>query len=153
MQELSINIRTAELNDLKDLIILLQILFSQEEEFTPDQERQQNGLLMILRNPDIGRIFVAVRDGTIIGMVSILFTVSTALGGRVGILEDMIIHPDFRSLGAGRRLLHTALAEAKEAGCLRITLLTDSDNPAARAFYTRSGFKESSMTVFRKLNL
>jgi len=85
-------------------------------------------------------------------MVTILFTVSTAEGDRAAWLEDMVVHPDCRGRGIGRRLLNHALAEAKMAGCTRITLLTDGENHRAMRFYSRAGFVRSAMTPFR-LNL
>ena len=82
-------------------------------------------------------------------MIAILFTVSTAEGGRAAWLEDMVVHPDWRRRGIGRHLLNHALAEAKMAGCTRITLLTDCQNNQAMRFYSRAGFVRSGMAPFR----
>jgi ribosomal protein S18 acetylase RimI-like enzyme len=82
-------------------------------------------------------------------MVSILFTVSTAQGSRAALLEDMVVHPEWRRRGIGRRLLDHAIAGARKAGCARITLLTDSDNHPAMNFYARAGFVRSTMTPLR----
>ncbi len=82
-------------------------------------------------------------------MITILFTVSTAEGSRAAWLEDMIVHPDWRGQGIGRRLLNNALAEAKRAGCTRVTLLTDCENHQAIRFYSRAGFERSAMAPFR----
>lgn len=35
-------------------------------------------------------------NDAIIGMVSILWSISTALGGKVAFLEDMIVSPSYR---------------------------------------------------------
>jgi ribosomal protein S18 acetylase RimI-like enzyme len=148
---MNIRIRKADLSDLAGLADLLYLLFSQEKDFSANSALQKKGVQMILENPQAGQIHVITKLQRVIGMVSILFTVSTALGGRVGILEDMIIHPDFRGIKAGEQLLQESLREAKAAGCLRITLLTDHDNDIAQKFYRKSGFEESSMKVFRKI--
>ena len=145
----SLHIRAAEPEDIPRLADLLAILFAQEADFSPDRERQSRGLSAIIGNPEIGRIFCAVDRGRIVGMVSILFTVSTAEGGRAAWLEDMIVDPDWRGQGAGSRLLKHALQEAKAAGCLRVSLLTDRTNEAAMRFYRRAGFEPSQMTPFR----
>jgi GNAT superfamily N-acetyltransferase len=122
----------------------------QEADFTPDAERQRRGLRLILDNPEVGRIYCATRSEGVIGMITILFTVSTAEGGRAAWLEDMVVHPDWRRRGIGRHLLNHALAEAKMAGCTRITLLTDCENHQAMRFYSRAGFVHSAMTPFRR---
>ena len=87
--------------------------------------------------------------GQIIGMVNLLYTISTALGSRVAILEDMVVAPQNRGLGVGSALLKYAIDFAKQKGCKRITLLTDNDNEAAHGFYQQHGFTESSMLAFR----
>jgi len=44
---------------------------------------------------------------------------------------------------------YRALAEARMAGCTRITLLTDNDNRQAMRLYARAGFVRSAMVPFR----
>lgn len=141
----------ATLEDIEELADLLAVLFAQEADFIPDQLKQSAGLKQIIEQPQLGRILV-LRDGDkLVGMVNLLFTLSTALGGRVAILEDMVVHPDARGGGAGSLLLQSAIACAKSQDCLRITLLTDNDNAAAIRFYERQGFVVSGMVPLRLL--
>ncbi len=141
----------ATLDDITELCDLLAILFSQEVEFKPDANAQAIGLRMIISNPETGIILVARHSGKIIGMVCLLFTVSTALGARVAILEDMLVLPTQRGLGIGSDLLNAAIVTARENGCKRITLLTDSSNEIAHKFYEKQGFTASEMLPFRLL--
>jgi GNAT superfamily N-acetyltransferase len=144
-----VEIRPAVSGDIPQLCELLAELFAGEADFTPDAERQQRGLRLILENPDAGRVYCATEAGAVIGMVAIHFTISTAEGGRAVWLEDMVVHPDRRGQGVGRQLLNRAIAEAKMAACTRITLLTDLTNQTAMRFYSRAGFVRSAMTPFR----
>jgi GNAT superfamily N-acetyltransferase len=144
-------IETATLDDINALCDLLTILFSQEAEFKPDRQAQQTGLQAIISNPELGIILLARHNDKVVGMVSLLFSISTALGGRVAILEDMVVLPDKRGLGIGSALLTAAISTARDSGCQRITLLTDSDNAIARGFYEKHGFVRSSMLAFRRL--
>ncbi|SVE45166.1 uncharacterized protein METZ01_LOCUS498020 [marine metagenome] len=139
----------ANLTDIPQLCILLDELFSQEAEFTPDHELQGRGLSKILNNEDIGVILVVRESDKVIGMVNILYTISTALGERVGILEDFVVLPEYRNRGIGSKLLSYALNFAKKRGCQRITLLTDDDNQDSQRFYLKNGFSRSSMVPFR----
>ncbi|MDP8306442.1 MAG: GNAT family N-acetyltransferase [Candidatus Chlorobium antarcticum] len=143
-------VRTATTADIAECASLLGILFAQEAEFVPNPELQVRSLEMILENPDAGRILVSLDNGQITGMVLLLFTISTALGGRVALLEDMVVLPQYRRKGIGSILMEQALLQAEAAGCLRITLLTDNDNTAGHAFYRNAGFGHSPMVVFRK---
>lgn len=138
-------------NDIPQLCGLLAVLFGQEAEFRPDEKKQADGLRMIIGNPESGFIMKAEENGVICGMVNILFTVSTYLGGRVCMLEDMVVLPDMRGRNIGGLLIEEAEKLAKEAGCMRITLLTDSDNVNGQRFYTSHGFSHSPMIPMRKL--
>ncbi len=130
---------------------LLGLLFAQEAEFQPDRSLQSSGLHKIIDSPECGQILILREGNSLVGMVNLLFTISTALGGQVAILEDMVVHPDYRGSGAGSKLLQAAIDFAKSAGCRRITLLTDKTNEAAQRFYKRHRFGLSEMIPMRLL--
>jgi GNAT superfamily N-acetyltransferase len=143
-------VRIAEPGDIEACTRLLNVLFSQEHEFTPDLKKQEAGLGMIIGDSSAGTIFVCEADGNIIGMVSLLNLVSTALGKKVAMLEDMIVDPAWRNQGIGAMLLDYACRWAQENGYGRLTLLTDGDNLPAQRFYAAHGFVHSTMVAFRK---
>ena len=145
----TVEIRPATGADIAALGALLAWLFAQEADFVPDAAKQERGLRLILEQPEIGQLYCAVTADVVVGMVSLLFTVSTAEGGRVAWLEDMVVHPDWRGRGIGARLLQVAISQARAAGCHRITLLTDAGNVAAQEFYGRAGFARSAMVPLR----
>lgn len=142
-------IEPATLEDLPHLVELLVALFSEEDDFAPDRRKQEHGLRMILEQPNKGRIFVLRTDHMIIGMVNLLFTISTAEGGIAILMEDLIIHPQHRRQGFGGQLLEYAVAYAKRKGFKRITLLTDKISAESQAFFQEHGFKFSSMIPMR----
>jgi len=143
-------IRRATLEDIPFLCKLLDALFSQEVEFKPNRESQISGLKAILENEAVGVIFVAQKESEIFGMINLLYTISTALGGRVALLEDMVVSSHARGLGIGSKLIEYSIKYAKKSGCKRISLLTDANNCNAQGFYKRHGFEKSSMLSFRK---
>ena len=143
---------TATINDIPQLCKLLKILFSQEAEFKADENKQIYGLSEIINNPGLGDILIIRENNEIKGMVNLLYTISTALGSKVAILEDMVILPNSRSKGIGSKLINHAIHHAKNKNCKRITLLTDADNFNAQDFYQKYGFNRSTMVPFR-LNL
>ena len=142
-------ITLATLAEIDELVHLLNVLFNQDIEFEPDYEKQKAGLEQIISNPSVGEILVMKIDGKVVGMVSLLYSISTALGGKVAILEDMVIDKDFRRKGLGKELLQEAIDFAQKHGCLRLTLLTDFDNEAAIRFYQSAGFSLSKMIPLR----
>jgi GNAT superfamily N-acetyltransferase len=137
--------------DLDELSDLLGELFSGESDFRPDKQRQLRGLRLIFEQPNRGRVFVLRRDNAIVGMINLLFTISTAEGGFVILLEDLVIHRQFRDHGFGSRLLEHAIQFAREKNFLRITLLTDRPEIRSQNFFRRHGFHDSAMMPMRIL--
>lgn len=142
-------IGNADRSHVPALASLLEELFSLEPDFTPNAPKQARGLLLIIDHPERGRIFVARLNNEVIGMATALFTVSTAEGGPVVLLEDVIVACPYRGKGVGDLLVRHVLAWARKNGFLRVTLLTDRDNAGALRFYESNGFKRSGMAVLR----
>ena len=135
--------------DLDELSEMLGGLFAQEGDFRPDKERQLRGLRLIFEQPSRGRVFVLRQNGAIVGMINLLFTISTAEGGFVILLEDLVIHKQYQGKGYGSKLLQHAIDFAKQKNFLRITLLTDRPENLAQEFFRHHDFVESSMIPMR----
>jgi GNAT superfamily N-acetyltransferase len=143
------HIEQATLEDLPQLTDLLFDLFTQEADFTPDRSKQMRGLRLILEQPNRGRIFVLRQGHEILGMINLLFTISTAEGGFVVLLEDVIVHREHRGRGFGGLLLRHAVDYARSKDFLRITLLTDRIDREGLRFFKAHGFVESAMVPLR----
>src|SRR5437660_7088148 len=135
--------------DLDELSEMLGDLFAQEGDFRPDKEKQLRGLRLIFEQPSRGRVFVLRRESAIVGMINLLFTISTAEGGFVILLEDLVIHKEYQNKGYGSKLLQHAIDFAKQKNLLRVTLQTDRPENVAQEFFRRHGFVESSMIPMR----
>jgi GNAT superfamily N-acetyltransferase len=144
-------VEMATLDDLPELTELVMDLFSGSGDFTPDREVQERGLRLILEEPSRGRIAVVRNDDQIFGMVNMLFTISTARGGFVILMEDMVIHPHHRGQGYGTMLMDHVLEFAKQKEFLRVTLLTDKISAEAQEFFRKQGFEYSNMIPMRRL--
>jgi GNAT superfamily N-acetyltransferase len=142
-------IEQATLEDLPQLTDLLHDLFAQEHDFVPNRARQMRGLRLILEQPNRGRIFVLRIGERILGMINLLFTISTAEGGFVMLLEDVVVHRDYRRQGFGGRLLQHAIDYATKKDFLRMTLLTDRMNADSQRFFQAHGFFLSKMVPMR----
>lgn len=146
---MKVSLEAARGEDLAQLVELLHILFTQEHELSPDAAKQREGLSRILADPATGTIYVAREGDRVLGMVSILRSVSTAEGGPVGLLEDFVVRPEARRNGLGARLLAYAIERACADGLLRLLLLTDGNNADAQRLYERAGFTRSGMLPMR----
>lgn len=140
----------ATLQDVPQLVSLLQVLFSIEQDFRPDPEKQERGLRKILSRPENAVIMTARDDqGNVIGMVSAQLVVSTAEGAYSAWVEDMVIAEGWRSRGVGRRLLSSALDWARLRGVTRAQLLVDLDNEPALGYYDHLGWQATRLGARR----
>lgn len=142
-------VRQARLADVEPMVDLLALLFEQEADFAPSPAKQRRALELVLAQPAMGRVFVLTRNRKVLGMVSLLFTISTAEGGQAAWLEDLVVRPEHRGRGLGTRLLQEAVEWARKQGITRISLLTDAHNLGARGLYMRHGFSPSAMQPLR----
>jgi len=142
-------IEPATLEDVPQLTELLFDLFTLEGDFKPDRSKHMRGLRLILEQPSRGRIFVVRQEGQILAMINLLFTISTAEGGFVLLMEDVIVHRNHRHRGFGEKLLEYCIQFAREKNFARITLLTDRANETAQNFFRTHGFQESKMIPLR----
>ena len=143
------SVSSAARSDIPRLVELLGQLFSQEREFSPDPEKQREALEAILADRSRGRIFVAREGSEVVGMASLLYTVSTAEGGKAALFEDLIVDPQHRRKGIGSKLVNYVIQQARAEGILRITLLTDLENDTALGLYRKLGFVDSPMQPMR----
>lgn len=142
-------VEPATIEDLPALTELVMDLFARSGDFKPDHEVQERGLQLILEQPSRGRIFVIRNADRIFGMVNLLFTLSTARGGFVILMEDVVIHPDHRGQGYGTMLLEYVVEFARKKHFKRITLLTDRISQESQAFFEKRGFEYSKMIPMR----
>lgn len=144
-------VEPATIEDLPALTELVMNLFTLSGDFTPDRAVQERGLELILEQPSRGRIFVVRNDDRIFGMVNLLFTISTARGGFVILMEDVVIHPDHRGQGYGTMLVNYVAEFAKQKHFKRITLLTDRISEESQEFFKKRGFEYSNMIPMRRI--
>ncbi len=140
-------IRHALPDDIPAMASLLEQLFAIEADFVADGQAQMNGLSLLLRTSAL--LLVADEDGSVVGMISIQPLISTAEGGAVGLLEDLVVYEECRGRGIGSLLLHKALDWAREQGFSRVQLLADRSNMNGLQFYSKHGFHGTQLVCLR----
>lgn len=143
-------IRPAQSYDVMPMTELLMQLFSIEKDFVVDPRKQSAGLTQLLQDPR-ANILVAEIDGKVVAMIQVQTLISTAEGGKVGLVEDLVVHHDWRKRGIGRRLLDAVECWAQEQGMTRLQLLTDHDNANALNFYEHAGWQKTHMICIRRV--
>ncbi len=147
-----IKIENANSADIPALVLLLDELFSIEQDFQPNQAFQTVGLELILNSANTAVIKVAkTMEDRVIGMVSGQIVISTSQGSPSVWVEDMIVSQQYRAKGVGKMLLESLLEWAKQHGATRAQLLVDLDNLPAVGYYNHLGWQTSRMGMRRML--
>ena len=95
----------------------------------------------------------AAPDGAaprVVGMCSLIYTMSTWSAALVCELQDVIVTHDHRRAGIGRGLIAEAERLARGRGCARLFLLAEYWNLGAQAFYRRLGLSEDTNIDFER---
>jgi GNAT superfamily N-acetyltransferase len=88
------------------------------------------------REDGLGGI-VVVLDEEVVGFAHHVVHPHTWGTGDVCYLEDLVVHPDHRGVGAGRLLIEALTQRARELGCTSVYWITQEDNVTARRLYDR----------------
>jgi GNAT superfamily N-acetyltransferase len=148
---MDITIRPAKPEDIPRLCGLLAELFSIETDFKIDLVKQVKGLTMLLHDPsDASLLVAAARGDEIIGMGTAQLIVSTAEGGAVALVEDIIVRKEYRGAGIGAGILSLIEQWCKERRATRLQLLADRNNTPALDFYSHRGWASTNLVCLRK---
>ena len=88
-------------------------------------------------------VLVAEQDGKVIG-----YAYSTiegydymSLRRPAGVLQDIVVDPDYRGKGIGRLILDAAITSLTERKAPRLVLSTAEQNETAQRLFARAGFR------------
>ena len=144
-------IRNARHEDIAFLVALLEQLFAIETDFTIDVKRHCRGIALMLDGCGKHRcVKVAEMDGAVVGMGTAQMLISTAEGGVVALVEDIVVESGYRGQGIGERIMEAIEAWALKRGATRLQLLADRTNFAALDFYDRIGWLPTKMICLRR---
>jgi GNAT superfamily N-acetyltransferase len=142
-------IRQATAIDIDAMLILLDQLFSIEQDFKPNRTKQRTGLEKLLAAEET-YVIVAEVKGEVVAMATLQVLISTAEGGRCGLIEDVVVQSSFRGQGIGQVLMSHLVDWSQRQDLTRLQLLADRDNRPALAFYTKQGWSVTNLIALRK---
>ena len=107
----------------------------------PEVDRSPRRSIRLYRNvvSDLAYdLYLADEDGSAVGMIAVSYVRVLGLGGQRATLEEIMVRPDRRGTGIGRRLGEFALRRAAKRGVRAFE--AHPPNESAKQFLDRAGF-------------
>jgi GNAT superfamily N-acetyltransferase len=126
--------------DIGYIVYLHGILYAREYSFDPTFEAYVAGPLseFVLSASPRERLWIAERDGRIIGCIAIV-----AASEQTAQLRWFLVDPGARGTGLGKRLMNEAVTFAKSSGYTSVILWTVSALTVAAHLYRSAGFQKT----------
>jgi ribosomal protein S18 acetylase RimI-like enzyme len=123
----------------------------------PPAEELERASAELVRDQGMGALLVAEAGGEdgIVGVLAASWQHAVHVPGRYGTIQDLWVHPDWRSRAVGHELVEAFCALARERGAKRIEVGLPREDferiGATTAFYSANGFEHLGPRMRRKL--
>jgi ribosomal protein S18 acetylase RimI-like enzyme len=101
----------------------------------------EEALLLLLRRPDLGAVFVLDEGGRLLGATVVTIGFSLEVGGRAMVVNALCADPTHRDPGLGRMLIDRVLTFARRAECRAVVLEPALDDHETCRWYDDLGFE------------
>lgn len=135
---LDITLRQVERQDLEQVVSMLQSI----SHYVPEPGSSDATWQQISAQGNVLSV-VATLDQLIVGYGSIVIETKIR-GGKMGHIEDIVAHLDYRGEGIGKLLLETLAKIAESHGCYKIALQCGEHNVD---FYAKCGFQLAGQSM------
>lgn len=131
-------------------IIEFQLSMARETEgIELDPVTLARGVGAVFADPALGRYFVAMLDGLVVGSLMITYEWSDWRNGMVWWIQSVFVVPEARGTGVYRRLYEAVQALVRDSAGIRgIRLYVDTRNVNAQKVYERLGMNGEHYRVF-----
>lgn len=137
---LQVNFRAVERRDMVAVIELIQSI----SPFEPPADAHDSIWSVFSTQPNLAGLVVE-DSGIPVGYGTVLIE-QKIRGGKVGHIEDIVMHSLHRGKGLGKALVEALSTRAFELGCYKVALHCQAHNVA---FYEKCGFVSSGSSMQR----
>jgi N-acetylglutamate synthase-like GNAT family acetyltransferase len=118
----------------------------------PTSPEAAGGRLRALAASADDEVWVAERDGIVVGLVAIHISGALEYDGDVAKVSAIVIDEAVRRKGIGNELMAVAEREARRRDCVLMFLTTAERREDAHAFYRSIGFEETGRRFAKTLD-
>lgn len=140
----SATVRPAATGDAAAVAASVEALLIELGGERPSSGELEEAARRLAADGEVGALLLAEADGEVVGVLAASWQFAIHVPGRYGAIQDLWVHPDWRSRGVGEELILSLVRQAGEAGVGRLEVgLPQETFPRIRAterFYRQNGF-------------
>jgi GNAT superfamily N-acetyltransferase len=142
-------LRPARPDDCDRILPLMAEYYAEDGyEFVAVEARA--ALARFLGDPSLGRLWVFVADGGVVGYVALTLGYSLEYRGRDAFVDELYLLPAHRGGGLGARALACVEDACRQLGVRALHLEAERRKPRLLAFYERAGYSSHDRHLMTK---
>jgi len=124
-----------------DLTLAMMREFYAIDEYPMDEHQSRQLFNMFLENESLGKSWLIVDDGDVVGYLILTFVFSFEFGGRIAFVDELYVSQRARGKGIGRSTVEFVKSEAKIHDVKMLYLEVEHHNTLAQKLYGSAGFE------------
>lgn len=137
-------IRPASREDAAGVAAAVEALLIELGGERPSASALEEGARTLAEDPELGALLVAEHEGAIVGVLAASWQYAIHVPGRYGTIQDLWVHPEWRSRALGRELILALVRQATELGVPRLEVGLPQEGfaqlAATERFYRENDF-------------
>jgi branched-chain amino acid aminotransferase len=138
------SVRAATVDDAPAVANAVEALLIELGGERPSATALEDGARRLAEDPSAGALLVAEDEGRVVGVLAASWQYAIHVPGRYGTIQDLWVHPDWRSRALGRELVLALVREAADAGVPRLEVGLPQESfaglGATERFYRENDF-------------
>jgi GNAT superfamily N-acetyltransferase len=138
------SVRAATADDAPAVASAVEALLIELGGERPSATALEDGARRLAEDPSAGALLVAEDDGRVVGILAASWQYAIHVPGRYGTIQDLWVHPDWRSKALGRELVLALVRRAADAGVPRLEVGLPQESfaglGATERFYRENDF-------------
>jgi ribosomal protein S18 acetylase RimI-like enzyme len=148
--EISTRLRLARAADSR-LLLEMMADFATGEGIAPDPRRLRTALGNLLRQRNLGRVWLIVEAGEVVGYAVLTFGYDLEFTGRDAFLTELYVRKEVRGRGVGRRALALIEQQALALKARAVHLMVRAENIRAFTLYASAGYEAPRRVMLSRI--
>jgi GNAT superfamily N-acetyltransferase len=146
---MNIEFALAAEQDIPEILTMMEEFYAIDH-YPFSKNQTAENMLFFISNPELGRLWMIVSEGSILGYIIFTFGYSFEHGGRFGLLDEFFLKSDFRGKGLGKLVMDFINDEARKLGIGVLLLEVEKHNAAGLKLYREKGYQENGRLLLTK---